>query len=98
MPLFVPWSMRYTAAMRPAVASGKTCGLKDVKLAVSPPGRYFCCFAAGVVSWRLCGCTNAPLSCYVSPVARGLVGVAQGMVAATTLRTYVLKRVEGDSA
>ena len=55
--------------------SGGTCGLMiAMKVAVSSPGKYFCFLAVGVASWRRCGCTNAPLSRYVSLVVRGLAG------------------------
>ena len=74
IPRFGPWRVRYTIATRPAGTPGKTCGHGAVKVTVSPSGRSFRLFAAGAASWHQCGCTNAPLSRYVSPATRGLVG------------------------
>ena len=45
-----------------------------LKVAVSPPGRYFRFFGVGAASLPQRGCTNAPLSGSVRPFARGHVG------------------------
>ena len=56
------------------MTSSRTYGLNAVKVAVSPPRRYFRLFAADVPSRRRCGYTSAPVPQCVDRVVRGMAG------------------------